>query len=68
MSSQFTWRYSRTRSAVLLNFPNGEQLSIAVSASDIDHITGLMLRQETRKAPENTSLDDDTHTLEREEA
>ncbi len=83
MLSQFTWRYTRTRSAVLLNFPNGAQLSIPVPASTIDTITGLMLQQETRKAPEDAiiptdaegrpefedrSLDSDPHDIDREEA
>jgi hypothetical protein len=83
MSSKFTWSYNRLRKAILLNFPNGEQLSITVAASDIDNITGLMLQQERRKTPfdaiiptdasgnpevEDYSLDSDMHDIDREEA
>lgn len=80
----FTWDYDRLRCTVLLNFPKGQQLTLTIPASTIDNITGLMLQQEPRKAPEDAyiptdadgrpevdddqALDSDLYDTDREEA
>lgn len=56
-----TWTYDRLRRTVLLNFPKGQQLPLTVPTSVIDTIAGIMLQQETRKAPEDAYIPTDAN-------